>query len=113
MKFYLMGIVFLGLLFLFGCSTKKSNVCNCKAQVVEKVIYKDRIKFKCDVPEVPEKPTLTKVNLYKVKMEDKIYYCYDEESSINASKNILLLKDYGNMCNKILKAVKSMETKDE
>jgi len=63
-----------------------------------KVVYKTKVVYKCDLPKLPNPPQPPQVNLYKVNLNNKVYYCYDSDSAYQVSQYLILLQNYLQSC---------------
>ena len=81
-------------LFLILCLALASS---CATKQEPKVIYKyiqKPVYIKCEKPIIPEKPEFQEYYIFRVKFENKYYYCVDVENAKILSENWLRYKNW-------------------
>ena len=79
---------------------------SCGIKPKEKIVYKyieKPVYIECQKPVIPEKPEFTPYQIFRVKFENKYYYCADTENAKTIAENWL---KYKNWCETLLEEVK-------
>jgi len=79
-----------------------SSSCLTQPKPIVKIVYRDRVKEVCHLPKLSPPPKSFPVNVFKVKLDNKIYYCYDSDSATIVSDYLIELYNYANTCYLIL-----------
>ncbi len=79
---------------------------SCSIKPKEKIVYKyieKPVYIQCEKPIVPEKPEFTPYQIFRVRFENKYYYCVDVENAKTISENWLKYKSWCESLEKISK----------